>query len=88
MVTTRFFDWTDICIAHPFFEMATIIETVFDKSALQPEVDVRTRLRNAYLQPWTEYEPMERLIEAFETIDLARRTTSGHELYVDSDEYL
>lgn len=61
-----FFDWTDVCIAHPFFDMATIIQEVFDGSVLEHEPNIRTRLRNAYLEPWTKYEPMERLIQAFE----------------------
>ncbi len=61
-----FFDWTDVCVAHPFFEMAPIIDTVFDESVLEHETDVRTRLRDAYLEPWTRYETQERLVEAFE----------------------
>ena len=60
------FDWTDVCIAHPFFEMSTIVDTVFDESLIRHEVDVHMRLRDAYLEPWTAYESMERLIEAFE----------------------
>jgi hypothetical protein len=61
-----FFDWTDVCIAHPFFEMTTLIDTVFDESLLRHETDVRTRLRDAYLEAWTRYEAKERLVEAFE----------------------
>jgi hypothetical protein len=61
-----FFDWTDVCIAHPFFELTTIIDTVFDDSVLQHGAHVRTQLRDAYLEPWTAYETMERLVEAFE----------------------
>ena len=62
------FDWTDVCIAHPFFEMATMMDTVYDANALQArdEAEVRARLRDAYLEPWTVYAPMERLVEAFE----------------------
>jgi aminoglycoside phosphotransferase (APT) family kinase protein len=60
------FDWTDVCIAHPFFELTTIIDTVFDESVLQHEANVHTQLRDAYLEPWTAYETMERLIEAYE----------------------
>jgi hypothetical protein len=62
------FDWTDVCISHPFFEMATMMDTVYDGSALQHrhETDVRARLRDAYLEPWTTFETMERLVEAFE----------------------
>jgi hypothetical protein len=61
-----FFDWTDVCIAHPFFEMTTCIDTVFDESLLRHETDARRRLRDAYLEPWTAFESMERLVEAFE----------------------
>ena len=60
------FDWTDVCIAHPFFELTTIIDTAFDDGVLQHEANVRTQLRDAYLEPWTAYETMERLVEAFE----------------------
>ena len=60
------FDWTDVCIAHPFFEMTTLIDTVFDESVLPPQADVRTQLRDAYLAPWITYAPMARLVEAFE----------------------
>jgi hypothetical protein len=57
-----------VCIAHPFFEMATMMDTVYDGSALRHrhETEVRMRLRDAYLEPWTRFEPMERLVEAFE----------------------
>ena len=61
-----YFDWTDICVSHPFFEMATISGAYFDESALKDSPDAEARLRNAYLEAWTEYLPMERLIEAFE----------------------
>ena len=61
-----FFDWTDVCISHPFFEMATISDMAFDASVLQHETNVRMRLRDAYLEPWTMYETKERLVEAFE----------------------
>lgn len=60
------FDWTDVCIAHPFFDMATVIDTAFHDSVIRDESDVRTRLRDAYLEPWTHYETMERLVQAFE----------------------
>ena len=60
------FDWTDVCITHPFFELTTLLDTVFDASVLPHEAQVRTQLRDAYLEPWTAYVPMERLVEAFE----------------------
>ncbi len=61
-----YFDWTDVCITHPFFEMATVIDTAFDDDVLQHETDIRARLRDAYLEAWTAYDSMERLVEAFE----------------------
>ncbi|MDE2688280.1 MAG: phosphotransferase [Chloroflexota bacterium] len=61
-----FFDWTDVCISHPFFDMATVSSTYFDVLVLDKIEDADRRLRDAYLEPWTAYEPMERLIEAFE----------------------
>ncbi len=45
-----YFDWTDVCITHPFFEMATVIDTAFDDDVLQHETDIRARLRDAYLE--------------------------------------
>ena len=61
-----FFDWTDVCISHPFFEMATISGAYFDQSVLKDNPDAGVRLRDAYLQPWTKLMPVERLVEAFE----------------------
>ena len=61
-----FFDWTDVCVSHPFFEMATISGAYFDESVLKDSPDADIRLRDAYLRAWTAYEPMERLVEAFE----------------------
>ena len=61
-----FFDWTDVCISYPFFDMATMSGAYFDVLVLSKSEDTDTRLRDAYLEPWTAYEPMERLLEAFE----------------------
>ena len=61
-----FFDWTDVCVTHPFFDMATISGAYFDEGALPQDADTDARLRDAYLSAWTGYEERERLIEAFE----------------------
>ena len=61
-----FFDWTDVCVSHPFFEMATISGAYFDESVLKDSPDAETRLRDAYLEAWTRSMPMERLVEVFE----------------------
>lgn len=61
-----FFDWTDVCVTHPFFDMATISGAYFDEGALPQDADTEARLRDAYLSAWTEYEPRDRLVDAFE----------------------
>ena len=71
-----FFDWTDACVSHPFFEMATISGAYFDESVLKDSPDADDRLRNAYLEPWTRYAPMDRLIEEF---DAARPLGALHQ---------
>jgi hypothetical protein len=53
------YDWTDGCVAHPFLDMATIVEWMPEDT---PEA--RARLWDAYLTAWTDYEPPERLREA------------------------
>ena len=61
-----FFDWTDACISHPFFDMATMASTVFDDNVFKGDESVAIRIRDAYLQPWMKYEPMDRLIQAYD----------------------
>ena len=56
-----FFDWTDACVSHPFFDAITF----WQEADMLPEgPDVRSRLRDVYLAPWTVFEPIERLKEA------------------------
>lgn len=59
-----FIDWSDSSLAHPFFSMLFFLVEIEDFFPRAP--DVRTRLRDAYLQPWVRYAPMDRLVEAFE----------------------
>jgi hypothetical protein len=51
-----YFDWTDACVAHPFIDL----------HSLQWEEDesVRAVLLDAYLEPWRDVAPIERLREA------------------------
>ena len=65
-----YYDWTDSCIAHPFFSLYPFL---LDIEARQPET--RERLREAYLQPWERYATREQLVEAFE---LAQRLAPLH----------
>lgn len=51
-----FFDWTDACVAHPFFDVMLTINW-------EEDAEIQTRLRDQYLSLWTAYEPMARLLE-------------------------
>lgn len=65
-----FFDWTDVCVSHPFFDMTTMAHTVFDDSPFQGDEDIAERLRDAYLKPWIRHQAgaasEERLLQAYE----------------------
>jgi hypothetical protein len=55
------FDWTDACITHPFFDLATVLDT--DNAPEKPEA--AERLRDAYLGEWSAYGSPEELREEF-----------------------
>lgn len=57
-----FFDWTDACIAHPFFDMVDIFT--------ERDTAVQTQLRAAYLAQWVAFEPMPRLREAWSLAEI------------------
>jgi hypothetical protein len=56
-----FFDWTDSCISHPFFDM---FELFFSRKNKQLSSSLKD-LQTGYLTPWIVYEPMSRLLEAW-----------------------
>ena len=56
-----FFDWTDGCVSHPFFDAITFWGEV---DSLEDEHLARARLREVYLAQWVSFEPMECLLEA------------------------
>jgi phosphotransferase family enzyme len=51
-----YFDWTDACVAHPFIDLLSLQWERDDSD--------RTALLEAYLEPWRDLEPPERLLEA------------------------
>jgi hypothetical protein len=56
-------DWSDSSLAHPFFSTLLIYS---EETQDLPNVPAaHDRIRNAYLEPWQAYEPMDRLIDAF-----------------------
>jgi hypothetical protein len=73
----HFIDWSDTCVSHPFFSLAFILrELRFGAPKL---VESETRLRDAYLEVWTDFEPMGRLGEAFE---LSRPLAALHQAII------
>jgi len=59
--TLLFFDWTDACIAHPFFDLSTLTKDVEDYIA-----GGRAAVVDSYLSQWLAYEPMHRLREIWQ----------------------
>ena len=52
-----FFDWTDACISHPFFDM---IDIFFEK-----DTAVQTQLRDAYLAEWQAVASLPELLDVW-----------------------
>src|SRR5262249_8721470 len=62
-------DWSDASISHPFLSLPFEFDSGFvNQFRSTPEV-VRQRLREAYLRPWTRFEPLDRVVQAY---DIAR----------------
>ncbi|NJP30441.1 phosphotransferase [Micromonospora thermarum] len=50
----RFFDWGDASLAHPFGTLLVTLRSVAYSSELSPDDPTLVRLRDAYLEPWTD----------------------------------
>jgi aminoglycoside phosphotransferase (APT) family kinase protein len=57
-----YFDWTDACISHPFFDMLNIF--------FEEDTAVQTQLRDAYLVQWIDVAPMDRLLRAWQMAEV------------------
>lgn len=61
------FDWTDACVAHPFFDLVTLLP-----SREQPAgAALAERMLSEYLRLWERYETAERLREAWRLASIA-----------------
>jgi hypothetical protein len=58
-----FFDWSESAVAHPFFTLMIVLRYV--EVVLKCGEETLECITSAYLSCWIEYEPMERLREAF-----------------------
>jgi hypothetical protein len=70
-----FIDWSDSSIAHPFFSMNFFCDPGELADYLPDAPGLPQRLRDAYLEPWTIYEPPDRLLQAYE---IARPLSALH----------
>ena len=62
----RIFDWGDSSIAHPFGTLLVTFRSIADRGlgSGRPETRPLTRLRDAYLEPWTDRHTRTELAEA------------------------
>lgn len=58
-----FFDWTDACLAHPFFDLALLMDGGLSE-------EEATQSLAAYLSQWESYETPERLREAYQIAEV------------------
>jgi hypothetical protein len=69
----RFFDWGDAVVAHPFGTMLATLGSVGRATSIDPEGPGLRRLRDAYLEAWTDALPRAALREVLElALDLGR----------------
>lgn len=57
----RIYDWSDACIAHPFFSLLPFFAYNYPTTQMSDDVP---RLRAAYLEPWIRFASMEDLVTA------------------------
>ncbi len=65
-----FFDWTDSCVSHPFFDLFELFlesnhQSFFGSLKGLWKWKSKKRLQDAYLSQWIHYESKERLLEAW-----------------------
>ncbi len=68
-----FADWGDRSVSHPFYSLRTVLVSAEISLGLEENAPELQLLSDAYLEPWTLYEPRQSLIEA---LGLARRLAS------------
>jgi hypothetical protein len=69
----RIFDWGDSVVAHPFATMLGTLNSVARATSTDPEGPVLRRLRDAYLEAWTDVLPRAALDGVLErALDLGR----------------
>jgi len=65
-----FYDWAWSAITHPFMSITSLLNILRDSVAGAEET--KRTLRDAYLDAWTTYAPLDELRQVFEWVDRAR----------------
>jgi len=65
-----FIDWSDSSISHPFFSLNFLSDPPEMQPFLARAPNLRKRLYDAYLEPWTSFAPMRKLKRIFRLVDL------------------
>jgi Phosphotransferase enzyme family len=69
----RFFDWGDSVVAHPFASMVTTLNSIADRLGTGADDPVLARIRDAYLEAWTDVLPRAALADVLSVaLDLGR----------------
>ena len=68
-----YLDWTDASLTHPFFSALRLLIYCLPASLKERHPDLATRLRTAYLEPWTIYAPMDHLMKALDHATIPMR---------------
>lgn len=56
------FDWGDACVTHPFVSLRVALRSIAHTLELGADGPEITRLRDAYLEPWTAFAPRTQLL--------------------------
>jgi hypothetical protein len=69
----RFFDWGDGVVAHPFATLVTTLNSIAFRLGTDAQDPVLWRVRDAYLEAWTDVAPQPALADALAAaLDLGR----------------
>jgi hypothetical protein len=60
-----FIDWGEASVSHPFAGLVNTLRAIVDREGWEPGGAEVLRLRDAYLEPWTPFAPIEELRETF-----------------------
>lgn len=76
-----FTDWSEAIVGHPFFMLLVTIRATSARLELAEDGPEMIRLRDAYLEPWTQFATRETLSAAFAVanhLSMANRALSWH----------